>query len=153
MNYQQLISVIVFSIIFCTSCNDQYKGGKTYDVQSETHTLHQILDKDHANFEIVSKVISPNGNYVYYHYKSKATTEDFDSVINPPINYWSVVKNTTTDVNLTQGRIPTTYKIKAWTTDNELLLVKDTITKMRVGYTRNLTTGNVVNGVKVIIVK
>ena len=153
MNFQKLgCSILLIVIIFCQSCEENYKGGNEYSVQSETHMLNEIRNDKQQRFKIISSSISPNDAFVYYQYVSKEKTTALDSLINIAENeYWAVVKNNKANANLTQGRIPSNYTIKGWTNKNELILLKNAPKNMHIGHVRSVKTGDFINGVKVII--
>ncbi|WP_298427530.1 hypothetical protein [uncultured Kordia sp.] len=106
-------AILLIFIIFCQSCEENFKGGKVYSTESEVHILDDILNEDQQRFKIISDSVSPNDAYVYIHYKDKAIKNELDAVVNIQTNeYWAVVKNNQANENLTEGRIPSAYKIK-----------------------------------------
>ena len=71
-----------------------------------------------SDFVLLNKATSPNELFQYYEYKFDTGAFGYSRV------FWSVVKTSSVNPDLSKSLIPDGYQIKGWSEGNELILEK-----------------------------
>ena len=79
------------------------------------HSKHSLKQTD---FVLIAESISPNKKHKYYEYQFDNGGMGYSRI------FWSVIENVENESDLGKGLIPDGFKIKGWTTKNELILEK-----------------------------
>ena len=119
------------------------KINSDFDKVSEAfHSEHSLKD---SSFVLISESISPNKKHKYYEYQFDNGGFGYSRV------FWSVNVNNENKSDLKKGLIPDGFKIKGWTTENELILEKwNPYYKIK---KTELKSGTKMNGVKITLTK
>ncbi len=111
--------------------------------QLNSHSGNNLKDSD---FVLLKSQVSPNKEFQFYEYQFDNGGFGYSRV------YWAVIENDSNIFELDDGLLPDGYRIVGWTDNSELLIekwepyyYKDTVV--------DLESGNLFNGVKLILVE
>ena len=122
------INLLLISILFFVSCSDDETG-------------HFIIDE---HFVLLKDSVSPNGEYKYLTYQYDTGAFGYSRV------FWSVIRVGDEGKDILREKIPDGYKIKGWTENNELELIKWEPYYYKDDYV-DLKTGSEFKGIKLIV--
>ena len=133
--------VIIVGIVLIAIVGIGIKINSDFDKVAEAfHSVHSLKD---ANFVLISESISPNKKNKYYEYQFDNGGFGYSRV------FWSVIENNKNKSDLEKGLIPDGFKIKGWTTENELILEKwNPYYEIK---KTELKSGTEINGVKITL--
>ncbi|MDG4946230.1 hypothetical protein NMK71_07380 [Weeksellaceae bacterium KMM 9713] len=108
--------VIILSIsLLCLLGLGTYINSKLNELEEAFKVEHNLQD---PHIILLEDSISPNRKFKYYAYQFDNGGLGYSRV------FWSVIENNDSLKDLVNGLIPTGYKIKAWSNENELILEK-----------------------------
>jgi len=107
-----ILGIVAIGIIYFGIQMYGFADGVLKDSKRIKHNL------SNPNLIQLRSEISPDKNLIFYEYQFDNGALGYSRI------FWSVMKNSNSDINLHEGIIPNGYKIESWNENNELILKK-----------------------------